>query len=439
MPPLALGTYGAGVYGAGPYGLHSAVAPVGNLAQPVAEYAIRVRNSSRQIVGEISQYQSATFTLRYNNVGAWLITLDANDPLADDIAADGAGIQVLRVLRDPTTGQRLSGGVLLSGPRTGRVREMQGNLLTVNGADDLYALAGLTVLSLGSYNSGTNTYADAYDTRSGAAETVIWNYVNENAVAAANDPLGLSRNVPGLTLATDLGRGSSVSWPARFDQLIVADGTGMLQQLAQSGGIGFRIVQSGTSLEFQQYVSTDKSANVIFSEAFGNLADFSYQDDAPDFSQGGNVVIVAGGGDGASRVVIVRADTASIARWGRHEFFVDARDTSDIPTLQQRGDAILAQTAASTQFACTLAPQRAVVYGQDFDIGDTVTVVIDGVSTANIVREVQITLDTQGAETVTPAIGTPNADTIRQLFGGFVQERQLASLRSTASRLARSQ
>lgn len=417
----------------------ASVPATSQLAQPVAEYAIRVRDASRNLVGEVA-IQNALFTLRYNNVSAWAIQIDANDPLAGDLAADGAGIQVLRVLRDPATGQRLSGGVLFSGPRWGRVRQMQGRVLIASGYDDLLRLQGRWAYPGGTYNSGTHTYSSDYDTRTGAAETVIRGYVDANAgPSAIANPAGISRVVSGLVLDTDQGRGATVTGHARFDQLILPDGTGLLQQLAQSGGMGFRLAQIGTSLVFSQYVPTDRTASVIFSDALGNLADFSYQEDGPDFTQGGNCIAVAGAGTGAARLIIARADTDSISRWGLFEGFQDARDTSDLATMQQRGDAALAQAAVQTQFACTLAPQRAIVYGQDFSVGDVVTVVVDGVSFTNVLREVQIKLDTQGAETVTPAVGSPNADTIRQLFGGYVKQRQLTAVHRTANLLARSQ
>lgn len=626
--------------------------PIPNLSRPVAEYAIRVRDANLNLVGELSAYERALFTLRYNGVSSWAIQLSASDPLAGALVADRAGIQVLRSLRDPATGALLSSAILFSGPRWGRARQLAGNSLLVSGYDDTLALAGrlayqvvgypyltqvtglagnlryyrldeasgttgvdsnsgahngtysasgvtyrqpllfddglgcvlwdgannafdvpLTGLPTGNaawaletwfnavafpasgnatlINFGTSTanqaaaikidstgkvFGDVFgsgttkqaistgvlyhavvtwdgttlklyingalaqtgtpgalnivlsfahiggngsverfhgyqqgaayysaaltlaqvqanyalgpsrfvaavaDTRTGACETVLRQYVDKNAISAAADPSGLSRVVPFLALETDLGRGATVTGNGRMDQLVTADGTGLLQQLAQTGGLGFRVAQVGGALDFQVYAPSDKTATVLFSAALGNLADFTYQEDGPGFvSGGGNALMVAGGGQGTARVFVNRADTNSITRWNRFEQFADARDTTDLATLQQRGDAALAQMAATTQFALTLAPQKAIVYGADFGLGDTVTVIIDGVTYSDIVREVQIQLDRASAETVTPAVGSPNADTIRQLFGGFVQQAQIATLRSTASKLARSQ
>lgn len=624
------------------------------MANPTAEYTIRVRDGSTlNLVGELARPRQALFVRLHNNVGTWALELDADDPLASAIAADKAGIQVSRTLRDPLTNMNLGTTILFSGPRWGRVRKMQNNTLIASGFDDnlwlqgriayqvvsypypatVLALPGLLryyklnetsgttatdsksgingtyagspslaqkaiaddaalspqfdgtndvisaattglpsgnssvylggwvyltsyiigsqmspfwygattdgtrtgiypainddgtlqvkststsssgrstatislntphligiqydgttmtgwvdgvqvvsfvpgTLALGTdafqiarkatgnfmpgyighviagsgtltsdqwlnlYNIGYSRFAaSAYDNRSGAGETVIRQYVDVNAVSAINDPLGLSRVVPFLTLDTDSGRGSSVDGTARDYQLITPDGTGLLQELAQTAGLGFKVSQSGNALLFSQYVPADHTATVIFSEDIGNLADFTYQEDGPDFTQGGNVMLVAGGGEAEARLFLLRADTDSITRWGRFEGYVDGRDTSDVPTLQQRGDAALAQVAATTQASLVLAPQKGVVYGQDFDLGDKVTIVIDGTTYQDIVRGVQIELTRQGAETITPIVGTPSAEIVSALFGGFVQRKQLAQLRATVERLSRS-
>lgn len=300
------------------------------------------------------------------------------------------------------------------------------------------ALSAATLLNL--YQVGFSRFASsAYDARTGAAETLLHGYVNDNCVATTLDPIGRSRVIPGLTLAADGGRGSSVSGNARYDALVNKDGTGLLQQLALSSSppLGFTVTQSGTSLVFSVYVPNDKTGSIIFSQELGNVADFTYGVDAPDIDSGGNVAVVAGGGQGTLRTITLRADGTGIVNWGRIETFIDARDTSDPSTLAQRGDAALAQTSETTSFGAVLAPTESMVYGRDFGLGDTVTVVVDGVAFTDIVREADIALTPDGAETVTPAIGTPMNASPKDAMAKL--SAQLKALRAQLARLQKAQ
>lgn len=287
---------------------------------------------------------------------------------------------------------------------------------------NLYAL-GLTRFS-----------QSAYDAQGpAAAETVLRHYVDVNAGPSAI----LERQVSGLTLAADAGQGASVKGNARFDPLVSKDGNGLLQQLALAGGVGFRVVQSGTNLEFQVYTPQDKTAVAKFSDDLGNLADYAYALDAPDLDSGGNVVVVGGSGEGTARIFLIGKDAGSITSWGRAEAFVDARDTADTATLSQRASDALAQTQEQTTFTSTLAPVESMVYGIDYSLGDKVTVVVDGAAFSDIVREVEITVDRSGAETVVPAVGTVNAAAVQRMLSGL--QRQVQLLRARIDRLERTQ
>lgn len=619
----------------------------------IAQYAIYVRDASRNLVGQVDQFNQFEYVSRFNAVGNWSLDVDADTPLAGYLATRGYGIVVNRAILDAESGVVTSSSVLMSGPIRGWSRQMQDNKLVVSGVDDLcwlamreawpitgsgnyaagvnaltgllryyrlgeasgttatdsksaqngtYSASGVTYSvtpgiddantavtlngtsghisipttslptgnaawtlgawvklasvpasnafvigygsvatgknpllyvntggvavasgfswgdagsgaltvgawhflvatwdgttmtcyvdgvatasntpgamttpttgltgNIGSNNAGTANFfpgsidevivgsgalsADAimqvyalgvsrfgngaYDTQSGVAETVMRHYVDVNAVSATTSDLqGLSRVVSGLTLAADGGHGSTVKGNARFTALVSKDGTGLLQQLALASNppLGFTVTQSGTSLVYSAYVPSDKTGSIIFSQELGNLADFTYEVQAPDLDSGGNVTMVGGGGDGVERIIVERVDTGSVTEWGRCEMFSDARDTSDLVTLQQRGDTDLAQAAETVSFSAVLAPTESMVYGRDFGLGDTVTVVVDGVAFTDIVREVDISLTTDGAETVAPAIGTPSNASPKDALA-----RLAARLRATQAQLARLQ
>lgn len=289
------------------------------------------------------------------------------------------------------------------------------------------------------YALGLSRFASAaYDTQSGACETVLKHYVDVNAGPGAI----ANRQVSGLTIQTDAGSGSVVKGNARFDALVNKDGTGILQQLAlaSSPPLGFRVVQSGTALQFQVYTPADKTAVAKFSDDLGNLADFDYVREAPDFDAGGNYVVVGGSGQLTARQFVNAQNATSIANWGRDEFFVDARDTADRTTLLQRAADALAQTQEKLSFSATLAPVQSMVYGVDYSLGDKVTIVVDGVSYQDIIREVAITLDNgsgSGGELVVPSVGTPNAAVVLDTLASFA--RLLRQQQARIDRLERTQ
>src|SRR5581483_6861491 len=108
------------------------------------------------------------------------------------------------------------------------------------------------------------------------------------------------------------------------------------------------------------------------------------------------------------------------------------RDTSDLTTLQSRGDEALAEGAERRTMSLTLATQKSLVWPRDFDVGDKVSVIINGVVYTDILREVAMQLDSEGQETITPAVATPNADVVRGVVKSLASQA-----RRTSGRLKR--
>lgn len=249
------------------------------------------------------------------------------------------------------------------------------------------------------------------DNSTGAAESVIKHYVSANCGPSAGF---VERIVSGLSIEADAAQGASINATARFDKLVAVDGTGLLQTLATAGGVGFEVNTLNGTMYFHVYTPTDRTANIIFNPALGNIIDFTYTREAPDPATGGNVVVVGGGGVGANRTFQILSNSESLGTWWRYEMFLDARDTSDPAVMTQRGNAALDEAAEVDTFQVTLAPETLqMVYGVDFDLGDKVTAIVDQIVYQDLIREVDITLDTGQAEKVTPMVGTPNAVLIR--------------------------
>jgi hypothetical protein len=289
------------------------------------------------------------------------------------------------------------------------------------------------------YAVGKSRFAYAsQDARTGNAETILRQYIDLNAISAIADPEGLSRVVAGLTLQTNNNLGATVSEAGRFDPLMNKNGDGLLQRIANAGGIGFDVLQDGSSSNLLVTISTptDHTADVIFDFDKGTLNDFDYLWDAPDPDSGGNQMIVGGQGQGTARVFAYGHDATSISSWGRAEGYVDRRDTADATVMAGAASQALTNNKDNATYQAELSATGSVRFGVEFKLGDKVSTIVDGTVIADVVREVVITLDIQGQETVTPIVGGARATEIQAALGNY-RARQLAAAASRASGLER--
>lgn len=306
----------------------------------------------------------------------------ADTDAASLLSAKGAGIIVER-----------NGVVLLSGP----VRKLERRWskdeddLVAWGPDDTFVLTTRIALPV---PSGPPYSSSAYDVRTGVASTIIRQYVDVNAGPGAV----VQRQVAGLALAADPGIGTTVTGRARFHWLIE-----LAQSLAQTGGgLGFRVVQVGTTRQFQVYQPADKTATAIFSRDLDNLAGHEYSLAAA----GANYVYAGGGGVGTARTIVEGQDSQSVVDWDRVETFLDRRDTTDPTELQQAITDELAARAQQADIRLSPVDTEGLAFGTDYGLGDKVTAVIDTVPLRDLIRQVNITLTAADGEVVEPAVGT---------------------------------
>jgi hypothetical protein len=348
----------------------------------VTSLLVEVRDKNLNRVGLIDPKYLVGFTIvsRFNAIGTWTLTLPATHPLASALQTTGSGIIV-----------SLKGKTIISGYTT-----WMNQTQTVDDPDGVIQFTGLddSVLLRDHLAYPTPTTADvtlqtsAYDVRNGKAETVMKSYVNANIGPSAP----AARKITGLTVETDLARGNTVTGSARFDVLYE-----LLQVLADTSALGFDIIQVGTAQAFQVYLPTDRSKTVRLDIVNNKLLETIYSLAQPKFTR----TIVGGSGDGAARVFVERSSTVSLAAetaWGRRiEAFIDSRDTSDSVALATAGDSALA-TDGKSQITASIKPadDTTMLYGIDWFLGDTVTVVIGGYELSAIVTELGISVQEDG-------------------------------------------
>lgn len=358
-------------------------------------WTIYVRDPALSRVGQLDDFQKLDVILRFNDVGTWSLTMDGRAPLANLVGTAGYGIDVVR---DDTT-------VVMSGPVRHRSYTRDGDelTLTVSGVDDNVWLKRRLAhpqpaTAIPPYSS------QEYDVRTGVASTVLRAYVDVNAGAGALAP----RRVTGLTVDTDPVIGSTVTGRARWQELLA-----LLQELAIAGGnLGFRVRKSGTSLLFQVYQPTDHTDTVVLSTEMGNVYGYTYESEVSS----ANYLYVGGGGEGTARTIQEGSDSGDVIEWGRIEAFTDQRDTTSTTELSQEITKALAESAGKTGLTVNPVDIDGTQFLVDYTLGDRVTYVVDGVSSTEVIREVQVSLTPDGPQQTVPTLSSPGRSDVLRLF-----------------------
>lgn len=323
-------------------------------------YQLFLRNPALERHTLITDAAEFTITESHADVSKWVLDLPYSDRFVD--VALGWGVI-----------WEVDGTPVFSGYSTQLQRKSDGSRdrLIMSGVDDTGYLARRVTYP----SPYPFTLAETAD-KTGAAETVIKAYVNENLGPGA----AITRRLTGLTIEADAARGSTVTGSARFDDLLA-----LVQSLAITGGrLGFRIVQAGSGLEFRVTQSADLSAAVKFKADSGGVASFDYTLTEPT----SNFVIAGGGGDGTARTFDSASDSASVSEFGRIEAFVDQRQTVDAGAIDKSINETLSKGVATQGVSIVLSDMTAFRPGVDFALGDIVAVEFGGVSFSDCIMSI---------------------------------------------------
>lgn len=214
----------------------------------------------------------------------------------------------------------------------------------------------------------------------GTAEAGIRRLVSENAVSPSNT----NRVIPNLVLGATAGLTDTIEKQITGDYLDEA-----ITEICTNYKYGWEVYGYNGNYVFIVYQGLDRSYEqserpyVVFSDAFENLYNTEYQLNTEEYA---NTALIGGEGEGTERTyTTINNDKSGLERY---ELFVDANDLSsnkdsedEIPQsqylllLQERGAEKLAETAITEGFSGEVLTTGNFKYGEDFDIGDTVTVI----------------------------------------------------------------
>lgn len=345
---------------------------------------MEVRDANFKRVGSIPASDlDLTCAPEHNNVGAWDIVLPSEHPMAKALAMPGSGV----IISTPDD-------VLLSGPMTRNEEavspEDKGGTITFSGIGDTHIVGDRLAFPTPA-ESDPGKQGTGHDTRTGAAETLMHQYVRANVGPDA--PAG--RRIRQLDMGTDRGRGQTVTKKPRFQNL-----GELLTELAATDSLGFRVVQRGGFLMFETYQASDRSRVIRLSIESGTLDGKRVAVTPPSVTY----VVVAGQGEMTSRQltgVTTPVSEKSEAVWNRRiEQFLDQRQTSDLNEQRQAALEVLAEGGDTGLTIQAVPPEDGgPVFARDLFFGDLVSAEVRGEELLQAVTGFVVKADRDGFKT----------------------------------------
>ena len=370
-------------------------------------YQVRVLDQSGVQVALLTEWRSLEYTKRVNRVGTYNLTIDGDGDVVDEFVLDGQ-IEILRrdIAASPSFGWALDfEGLHRTTQRSTAQNGLSTFLSSGRGYNDLLARRAIL-------HRASTAGAD----KSGAGETVMKAYVDENAGPGAIAPRLFSAVTPGLTIQADGGAGTAWEGSKPFRPLLST-----LREIADATTVDFQVVGNGAAL-FQfnaqaRPLGTDRTnvgidpatglnaagnAPVVFSLEFGNMQSPSYSlIRNPEIT----AAIVLGQGVEGSREVIQRTSPdATDSPLNRIESVRNANEEAATAGLNSVGDAILEKLQAREDFDFQTMQIPGLLYGRDYFLGDLVTARYKTIERQKQIIGVTVNV-TEGTETITIEVG----------------------------------
>lgn len=303
---------------------------------------IRVLSPSLELLGEIDDYESLQFIRRFQKPGEFELHINLNKNLTEVLQEDNF--------------------IYLSPRKVGVIRYKE---ISRNDDEEL-VIKGYTLQGILSRRITYPPEGQAYDSIKAPLETVMKHYVISNAIS----PEDSTRIIQNLVVGNDLGRGPTVSWDSRFKQLDEE----LTALSSDTIGWDMYIDLDSQSFIFEVIAGRNLTTNqttlppVIFSIDFDNIKNQTFVDSATGYK---NTAYVGGQGEGVNRAIAEVGN--NLTGLERIEVFIDARDVEADTDLPSRGTYKLEEYQRIQTFESEILTYGPFIYGQDWDIGDTIT------------------------------------------------------------------
>jgi len=241
------------------------------------------------------------------------------------------------------------------------------------------------------------------------ADDLMKEVVDEQAVTDASDPAPSygARAIPGLTVQINTTQGTAISKDFAWQRLDRVIGDIQRASQADDNEVFWDVVEdsiSSTSITFQFRTKTgqpgaDRTETAVFDEARGNLeaSQLIY-----DWTEETNYIYAGGQGEDQFREVVQAYDASRIAvsRYGRYEDWSYSSFNSSPEAVEAAAKQALMAGRPKRLFTGQAADTAGLVFGRDWDWGDRVTARFLGNEFEAIIRQVILSIDDNGRETV---------------------------------------
>lgn len=326
---------------------------------------IYVLNQNFEIIGVIDEYVSSIWRPAYYDIGDFELYLGATEMHVELLQANRYLVRSQDITVDDENKTTFKKVMVIK--NIDLITDVEnGDFLTITGRELKYILHQRIIWTQ------TNIR--------GAAEDGIRQLVTDNAIS----PADANRVIPTLTLAAANGYIDTIDKQitgSYLDESIV--------EICSTFNYGWDIYINDNMLIFDIYEGLDRSYDqsalpyVVFSDSFENLYNTEYQMFSESYA---NTALIGGEGEGTERVYATLG--TNNAGLDRYETFIDARDISsnsgtedEISTddynllLIERGYENMAALGITEGFTGEVLSDVAFKYGEDFNLGDIVTVI----------------------------------------------------------------
>jgi len=366
-----------------------------------ARYKIHLKDQSGSLVAIIDDYTNLSVSHRINSISSYNFQIDGNDDRIELIELDGQ-IEIYR--SDAYNG--IDWYLEFEGfHRSFTKQTFENGRKTYTsfgrGYNDL-----LNRRYIG-YYSGTDQAS-----KSGVGETIMKEFVDENAGPSATTPPRITDGVMlGLSIEADAARGDNWTGSKSWINLLTT-----CQEISNVSGIDFNIVGTGAQtfsfMVYGEQLGSDRSVAgldpntglngageypVVFSLNKGNMKLPSY---SLKRSAEGNACLVLGEGIATDRETREVKDAAAIldSPWNRMEFSKDARNYSTDSGYQSVGEDAIEERQKKEAFNFNVMQVPSTLYGKHYFFGDKVTGQYDDVERNKKIIAIDIIVNNQGSD-----------------------------------------
>lgn len=333
---------------------------------------IYVLNQNAAIIGIISEYQSIIWDMQLYNLGYFELVI-AGSPEHIDLLREN----LMLVREKDIDGAKKSNVMIIEKVVTSFDAE-KGYILTVTGRS-LKAILNRRIIW------------EQISVEDTAAATVIYKVLHDNAL----EPEDTDREIPNLNAGAPEFQTNHVTLQAFGEP--IGD---WMAALCEEQKLGWDINLYNSSLMVTLIQGTNRTTSqtdnppVVFSADFDNLISATVTRDITTFH---NVALVGGEGEGTAQRV---ASVGSGSGLDRYEMYVDGSDVSSngeiitlatyLEMLEQAGAEELAKAEVTKTFDSQIDTDGVYKIGQDFDLGDYVTVIDNRIGVTADTRLIEI-------------------------------------------------